>query len=237
VNQQEVKHDSEVNSTESEASENEVVPLRKAKEKTTRETRKRFTPSAVKSVDLEPNVEGSARTKGKIKNKAYVNIPIKPKMIHTEKSKPAEGEGAMTRRRTRSNVTFIKTTTTATTNSDERVRPRTKNVTYHDNVERLPTATFPSSVKPEPENDIADDLRAILKDPMIVDELEASTSCVRNVKNEPSNDSFDESPCNIKEEMMDEMASSNQDGLLRCEMCSEPFTDREQLLMHVRIHI
>lgn len=160
-------------------------------------------------------------------------------MIHTERTKP-EDTAVVTRRKGRSNYTIVtSTTSTVTTTVDERIRPRTKNVSYHDNVERLPTATFPSSVKAEPENDIAADLRAIYRDPMTIDDdLEEPSSHQRNVKCEP----FEErivsqvSLSYIKEES-EEGANSSEDGPFRCEMCSEAFDMRRQLLAHVRVHI
>lgn len=88
----------------------------------------------------------TAKTKKKVKQEHVV--PSRPKMIHTQKTKVAveTTEGGRVRHKTKTLVTRtqpmeLKTTTMT---SSERVRPRTKNVSYHIlNPEKLPLATFP----------------------------------------------------------------------------------------------
>ncbi|GJQ87811.1 hypothetical protein Trydic_g18662 [Trypoxylus dichotomus] len=88
----------------------------------------------------------SSKNKKKVKQEHVV--PSRPKMIHTQKTKVAveTTEGGRVRHKTKTLVTRtqpMELKTTAMT-SNERVRPRTKNVSYHIlNPEKHPLATFP----------------------------------------------------------------------------------------------
>ncbi|XP_077289272.1 uncharacterized protein LOC143913402 isoform X2 [Arctopsyche grandis] len=236
------KNDSE--NSASEAEQVEAAPVKKRVFRKAKQVNKPISPNEstndLLTLNVSPNcsaessVGGSARTKGKLKSKRVVEAPARPKMIHTQRAKPSDTENNNTRRKGRSGGTLV---TTSSTTTEERVRPRTKNVSYHDGVGRLPTATFPSSIKREPEGDIAADLRAIQDiDQGSSDDLPHISSEIEILKCEPEEDDNNESSLTVKLEM-DDAHSNNQDGSFCCEMCSETFCVREQLLAHVRVHI
>lgn len=84
-------------------------------------------------------------TKNKRKLKAEPTVPSRPKMIHTQKTRvPVEtGEDGKVRHKTKTLVTRTQPTEIKSA-IGERIRPRTKNVSYHIlNSEKLPIATFP----------------------------------------------------------------------------------------------
>lgn len=208
---------------------------RKTKQSPSNEVASEFFSSNSVPNSSTDSIGGSARTKGKLKAKRVVEPPTRPKMIHTQRAKPADTENNNTRRKGRSAGTLV--TTTSSTTIEERVRPRTKNVSYHDGSGRLPTATFPSSIKHEPEADIAADLRAIQDiDQSSPDDVSMVSSGHRTMKSEPIDDDNEDTPLNVKIEM-DDMLSSSRDRSFSCEMCSESFGVREDLLAHVHTHI
>lgn len=84
-------------------------------------------------------------TKAKKKSKNEPMVPSRPKMIHTQKTKVTveTGEGGKVKLRTKTLVTRTQPTELKSA-TGERIRPRTKNVSYHIlHPDKLPLATFP----------------------------------------------------------------------------------------------
>ncbi|CAH0554520.1 unnamed protein product [Brassicogethes aeneus] len=78
-------------------------------------------------------------------NKPEPALPSRPKMIHTQKTRIAveTGEDGKVRHKTKTLVTRTQPTELKSA-TGERIRPRTKNVSYHVyNADKLPLATFP----------------------------------------------------------------------------------------------
>ncbi|XP_076266109.1 uncharacterized protein LOC143199875 isoform X2 [Rhynchophorus ferrugineus] len=96
----------------------------------------------------------TSKTKPKKGKNDSAPMPSRPKMIHTQKTRvPMEaGEDGRIRHRTRTLVTRTQPAEIKSSTDDvflsatgERIRPRTKNVSYHVlNPEKYPIATFPS---------------------------------------------------------------------------------------------
>lgn len=183
----------------------------------------------------ESLVSGSARTKGKTKGKRG-EAATRPKMIHTQKARATDGETPTGRKRGRQPATTSVTTHTAAA-KEERIRPRTKNVKYHESG-RPPTATFPASVKVEPDTDIAADLREILRAPTPPRPKAVAIVRKERIKREPITSEGDVNEhangITVKAELDEQTVD---EGPFRCEMCSQAFPLREQLLLHVPIHI
>lgn len=90
---------------------------------------------------MNPKTSGKAKKK----TKAEPVVPSRPKMIHTQKTKVAveTGEGGKIRHKTKTMVTRTQPTELKSA-TGERIRPRTKNVSYHVlHPDKLPLATFP----------------------------------------------------------------------------------------------
>lgn len=88
-------------------------------------------------------VKSSTKKPKKVKHEPVV--PSRPKMIHTQKTRvPVEpGEDGKIRHKTRTLVTRTQPTELKSA-TGERIRPRTKNVSYHVlSPDKLPAATFP----------------------------------------------------------------------------------------------
>lgn len=164
--------------------------------------------------NASPNSSASSNVKTRVKGRSKKNEPAaatRPKMIHTQRTRAPEGPER--RRRGRALVTSQRVAEPVPAPEDSRARPRTKNVRYHDVPPRPAPATFP--LKEEPPGELADDLRAIL---------------LPSIKLEPSLEQEPIAPsCIIKPEL--------EEGPYRCEMCSASFSKRDQLLLHVPIHI
>lgn len=94
-------------------------------------------------------IAAKPKKKQQNKNDGFL-ASTRPKMIHTQKTRvPIEpGEIGRVRHRTRTTITRTQTpATVAAASTSERIRPRTKNVSYHVfNSEKLPIATFPEEV-------------------------------------------------------------------------------------------
>ncbi|KAJ3642858.1 hypothetical protein Zmor_025607 [Zophobas morio] len=99
--------------------------------------------SAIENINSIVNSKSTSKSKRKIK--AEPAVPSRPKMIHTQKTRvPVEtGEDGKVRHKTKTLVTRTQPTELKSA-TGERIRPRTKNVSYHIlNSEKLPLATFP----------------------------------------------------------------------------------------------
>lgn len=95
--------------------------------------------------NLNSIVNSKQPPKPKKKTKPEQMVPSRPKMIHTQKTKVAveTGEGGKMRHKTKTLITRTQPTELKSVTGD-RIRPRTKNVSYHIfNNEKLPLATFP----------------------------------------------------------------------------------------------
>ncbi|KAI4460420.1 zinc finger protein [Holotrichia oblita] len=225
-------------------------------------------------------VKSSTKTKKKVKQEHIV--PSRPKMIHTQKTKVAwkrlkeTTEGGRVRHKTKTLVTRTQPMELKSS-SNERVRPRTKNVSYHIlNPEKLPERNAKSqhesngidhfTAEQDSSNNI-EDIKPILKKGNNSLEpgrliIGPGTKVVRIVKSgmivsknkrkedieqeaEPEQIIPDIEEVHIKQEVMDpsplhelaEISMQHAQSIFKCEMCSEVFTDRAQLLVHVPIHI
>lgn len=100
--------------------------------------------TAIESINtIVNNSKTSAKPKKKIKSEQPV--PSRPKMIHTQKTRvPVESaDGGKVRHKTRTLVTRTQPTELKSA-TGERIRPRTKNVSYHIyNSDKMQVATFP----------------------------------------------------------------------------------------------
>ncbi|KAJ8918591.1 hypothetical protein NQ315_013096 [Exocentrus adspersus] len=95
-------------------------------------------------------------------------LPSRPKMIHTQKTRVAveTGEDGRVRHKTKTLVTRTQPAEIKSA-TGERIRPRTKNVSYHVlQTEKLPLATFP-----EPDKDTQQAVESILKEEQDVEEM------------------------------------------------------------------
>ncbi|XP_019875091.2 zinc finger protein 271 isoform X2 [Aethina tumida] len=102
--------------------------------------------------------------KVKKKQKLEASVPSRPKMIHTQKTRVAveTGEDGKVRHKTKTLVTRTEPTELKSA-TGERIRPRTKNVSYHVyQPEKLPLATFP-------EDDTEQAVSNLLKDNLVSD--------------------------------------------------------------------
>lgn len=100
--------------------------------------------SAIENISSIVNSKTTPKEKKKLK-KAEVSVPSRPKMIHTQKTKVTveTGEGGKVRHKTKTMITRTQPTELKSA-TGERIRPRTKNVSYHIlHPEKLPLATFP----------------------------------------------------------------------------------------------
>lgn len=100
--------------------------------------------SAIENINSIVNSKPQSKNK-KMKIKLETSVPSRPKMIHTQKTRvPIEpGEDGKVRHKTRTLVTRTQPTELKSA-TGERIRPRTKNVSYHVlNSDKLPLATFP----------------------------------------------------------------------------------------------
>ncbi|XP_074031773.1 uncharacterized protein isoform X2 [Leptinotarsa decemlineata] len=126
--------------------------------------------SAIESINSLVNSKSSiAKAKTPKKMKPDQSVPSRPKMIHTQKTRvPVEaGEDGRVRHRTRTLVTRTQPAEIKSA-TGERIRPRTKNVSYHVlQPEKLPLATFP-----EPVNDAQEAVNNLLKQESVTDEQE-----------------------------------------------------------------
>lgn len=237
------------------------------------------------------NINSIVKSSGKTKKRAKQEhlIPSRPKMIHTQKTKVAveTTEGGRVRHKTKTLVTRTQPMELKSGGS-ERVRPRTKNVSYHIlNPEKLPLATFPDDDTTQAVNNLLAsetngldhdfyeqnhhrkevDAKSTRKSNNSLEPgrliIGPGTKVVRIVKSgmivsknkgrskeepEPEPESIIpdiEEPPMVKQEIVDpsplhelaEISMQHAQSLFRCEMCSEVFTDRAQLLVHVPIHI
>ncbi|KAJ8968335.1 hypothetical protein NQ314_002351 [Rhamnusium bicolor] len=102
--------------------------------------------SAIENINSIVNSK-STPTKNKPKKVKDQSLPSRPKMIHTQKTRiPVEtGEDGKVRHKTKTLITRTQPTEIKSA-TGERIRPRTKNVSYHIlQTEKLPLATFPES--------------------------------------------------------------------------------------------
>lgn len=99
--------------------------------------------TAIESINTIMNSSKTTpKTKKKIKSEQ--SVPSRPKMIHTQKTRvPVESDGGKVRHKTRTLVTRTQPTELRSA-TGERIRPRTKNVSYHIyNSDKMQVATFP----------------------------------------------------------------------------------------------
>ncbi|XP_018562296.1 zinc finger protein 33A [Anoplophora glabripennis] len=116
--------------------------------------------SAIENINSIVNSKTTPTKAKPKKSKADQAMPSRPKMIHTQKTRVAveTGEDGRVRHKTK---TLITRTQPAEIKSatGERIRPRTKNVSYHVlQTEKLPLATFP-----EPDKDAQQAVENLLK--------------------------------------------------------------------------
>lgn len=100
--------------------------------------------SAIENINSIVNKTPTKENKKKTK-KSEQSVPSRPKMIHTQKTKVTVemGEGGKVRHKTKTMITRTQPTELKSA-IGERIRPRTKNVSYHIfNQDKLPLATFP----------------------------------------------------------------------------------------------
>lgn len=99
--------------------------------------------TAIESISTIVN-NSKATPKPKKKIKSEQSVPSRPKMIHTQKTRvPVESDGGKVRHRTKTLVTRTQPTELKSA-TGERIRPRTKNVSYHIyNSDKMEVATFP----------------------------------------------------------------------------------------------
>ena len=237
------------------------------------------------------NFPTKSNMKPKKKVKLEQVVPSRPKMIHTQRTKVAVEmtEGGKVRHKTKTMVTRTQPTELRSA-TGERIRPRTKNVSYHIlNPEKFPVATFPEDdaaqavsnlLASEPlsqtsngignssehfhqmNEEIMEDIKPVLS--KANNSLEPGriiigpgTKVVRIVKggliiskNKRKDDQEKQLPgveeqLQIKQEVIDpsplhelaEISMQHALNLFKCEMCSEMFSDKQQLLEHVHIHI
>lgn len=110
--------------------------------------------SAIENINSIVNSKPS-NIKRKIKTEPQV-VPSRPKMIHTQKARvPVEtNDGGKVRHKTKTLVTHTQPTELKSA-TGERIRPRTKNVSYHIlQSEKLPIATFPEDDTEEAVNNL-----------------------------------------------------------------------------------
>lgn len=113
--------------------------------------------SAIENINSIVNSKPGIKTKKK--NKSEQVVPSRPKMIHTQKTKVTveTGEGGKIRHKTKTLVTRTQPAEIKSA-TGERIRPRTKNVSYHVfNSEKLPLATFPDDTEQAVNNLLASD--------------------------------------------------------------------------------
>lgn len=99
--------------------------------------------SAIENINSIVNSKAAAKNKKKSKNEQ--SVPSRPKMIHTQKTRvPVEtNDGGKVRHKTKTLVTRTQPTELKSA-TGERIRPRTKNVSYHIfNADKPQIATFP----------------------------------------------------------------------------------------------
>ncbi|KAJ8872486.1 hypothetical protein PR048_026092 [Dryococelus australis] len=98
-----------------------------------------------------------------------------------------------------------------------RVRPRTKNVNYHNvHLGKLTPAVFPNNLKSKSNKK----------------EVTSAAS------NQASSNSVDKSAnASVPQSLKNMCGEDGLNGNFRCEMCSETFSRRSELLVHVSIHI
>lgn len=99
--------------------------------------------TAIESINTIVN-SSKTTPKSKKKIKTEQSVPSRPKMIHTQKTRvPVESDGGKVRHRTKTMVTRTQPTELRSA-TGERIRPRTKNVSYHIyNSDKMQVATFP----------------------------------------------------------------------------------------------
>lgn len=147
--------------------------------------------TAIESIGtIVNNSKATPKTKKKIKTEQ--SVPSRPKMIHTQKTRvPVESDGGKVRHRTKTLVTRTQPTELKSA-TGERIRPRTKNVSYHIyNSDKMQVATFP-------EDDIA------------VNNLLASD--MNNINNDQSNGTvhFEEPQMEVASEQIVETEPINE---------------------------
>lgn len=111
--------------------------------------------TAIDNINSIVNSKNNVKTKKKNKS----DVPSRPKMIHTQKTKVTveSGDGGKIRHKTKTLVTRTQPTEIKSS-TGERIRPRTKNVSYHIfNSEKLPLATFPDDTEEAVNNLLASD--------------------------------------------------------------------------------
>lgn len=99
--------------------------------------------TAIESINTIVNSSKTTpKTKKKVKTEQ--SVPSRPKMIHTQKTRvPVESDGGKVRHKTKTLVTRTQPTELRSA-TGERIRPRTKNVSYHIyNSDKMQVATFP----------------------------------------------------------------------------------------------
>lgn len=99
--------------------------------------------TAIESINtIVNNSKTTPKTKKKVKSEQ--SVPSRPKMIHTQKTRvPVESDGGKVRHKTKTLVTRTQPTELKSA-TGERIRPRTKNVSYHIyNSDKMQVATFP----------------------------------------------------------------------------------------------
>ncbi|XP_018326830.1 zinc finger protein 41 [Agrilus planipennis] len=110
--------------------------------------------TAIENINTIVNSK-SVKPKKKLKPESQV-VPSRPKMIHTQKTRvPVEStEGGKMRHKTRTLVTHTQPAELKSV-TGERIRPRTKNVSYHIlQSEKFPVATFPEDDTAEAVNNL-----------------------------------------------------------------------------------
>ncbi|XP_022909616.1 zinc finger protein 569 [Onthophagus taurus] len=230
------------------------------------------------------NISSFVKNSGKAKKKIKLeqSLPSRPKMIHTQKTKVAveTTEGGKVRHKTKTLVTRTQPTELKSA-MGERIRPRTKNVSYHVlTPDKYPLATFDDTAQAVSnllasetqnnqnglEHSLENATGVVEQDRKRNNSLEPGrliigpgTKVIRIVKSgmivknkhkdemEPDQitPDIDTMAMHIKQEVSDstplhelaELSMQHAQSMFKCEMCSEVFTDRAQLLVHVPIHI
>ncbi|XP_017780652.1 PREDICTED: zinc finger protein 569 isoform X2 [Nicrophorus vespilloides] len=139
--------DVENNIAYSESDDEEKKKKRKQRKNSTKSTDEPYNDmySGFSSTMEAPTPAANAKPVKAKKKPKEAAPPSRPKMIHTQKTKVAveSAEGGKMRHKTKTLVTRTQPTELKSSTGD-RIRPRTKNVSYHIlNPEKLPLATFP----------------------------------------------------------------------------------------------
>lgn len=122
--------------------------------------------SAIENINTIMNNSKSNKVKKKVKPNESPIVPSRPKMIHTQKTRvPVDNnDGGKIRHKMKTLVTHTQPTELRSA-TGERMRPRTKNVSYHIlQGDKLPLATFPDDTEEAVNNLIASEDLPTLED-------------------------------------------------------------------------